>query len=138
MEYTLDLPDTLITKFAHMGYDDPLEGLQDAAKLLLGFGPEAWGTMTAGAKAAGVTPAKFVLAQMESRKDAEPPLTKATARKPLRPNNAERDAQIWEMARTGSTHAKIAATYGLSVIRVSQIVALQRARSLSLDAPQKA
>jgi hypothetical protein len=131
MEYTLDLPDTLITKFHTLGYADPLEGLQDAAKLLLGLGPEAWGTITAESAAKEITPAKYILQRLNEQPTAG---ATTTARKPLRPNNAERDAQIWEMARTGSTHAKIAAQYDLSVIRVSQIVALQRAKSM----PEKA
>lgn len=128
MEYTLDLPDTLITKLNTLGYSDPLDGLYAATKLLVGLGPEAWGTITAGAQAQGISPAKFVLAEMNKPPaDAEP-----TAKKPKLPQrnmNTERDAQIWELARTGTTHAKIAATFGLSVIRVSQIVALQRAKA---------
>ncbi len=136
MEYTLDLPDTLISKLNTLGYSNPLDGLYAATKLLVGLGPEAWGTITAGAQAAGITPAKFVLAQMEKPQQAEQPTRKPKL--PQRNMNTERDAQIWEMARTGSTHAKIAAEFNLSVIRVSQIVALQRARSLSLDAPQRA
>lgn len=126
MEYTLDLPDTLINKFNNMGYADPLEGLQDAAKLLLGIGPEAWGTITAGAQAQGTTPAKHILAEM-NKPPAEQPTKKPKL--PQRVVNTERDAQIWEAARTGSTHAKIAAQFNLSVIRVSQIVALQRAKA---------
>ncbi len=126
MEYTLDLPETLTAKLAALGYDDPLDGLLAATKLLVGIGPEAWATITAAAADQNTTPAKLLLSKYNA--PVEQPTRKA---KTSKVNNAERDAQIWELARTGSTHAKIAATYGLSVIRVSQIVALQRARALA-------
>lgn len=138
MEYTLDIPDTLVSKFNAMGYDDPLEGLQDAAKLLLGIGPTSWGTITAIAQTDGSTPAKVVLSLLKHWDSPEPTKTKAAPAKAPKIDNTARDQEIWELARAGSTHAKIAAQYGLSVIRVSQIVALQRARSLSLDGPGKA
>lgn len=142
MEYSLELPDTLVEKFARLGFDDPLEGLQEAAKLLLGLGAEAWGTITAAAQDAQTTPAKYILQRLKEEPQTAP--TEAAKTKPEakaktpRPSNADRDAQIWELARTGSTHANIAAQFNLSVIRVSQIVALQRARHLRLDAAQGA
>ncbi len=128
MEYTLDIPDTLTTRFKNMGYDDPLEGLQDAAKLLLGLGPEAWGTITAESEAKEISPAKVILQKLHA---PEPTTAAPAKRRTTKTDNSQRDAQIWELARTGSTHAKIAAEFNLSVIRVSQIVALQRAKSLA-------
>lgn len=127
MEYTLDLPETLTAKLAALGYDDPLDGLLAATKLLVGIGPEAWATITAAAADQNTTPAKLLLSKYNA--PAEQPTKKAKL--PPRNMNIERDAKIWELARTGSTHAKIAATFGLSVIRVSQIVALQRARAMA-------
>lgn len=136
MELTLEIPDTLTAKFAALGFDDPLNGLYAATKLLVGLGPEAWTTVTQLSDAQGISPAKVILQKL----NAPEPTGEATAapakRRTTKTDNSQRDAQIWELARTGSTHAKIAAEHGLSVIRVSQIVALQRARSLRLDAPQ--
>lgn len=133
MEYTLDIPDTLTAKLATLGFDDPLNGLYAATKLLVGLGPEAWGTITAESEAKEISPAKVILQKLHA---PEPTTAAPAKRRTTKTDNSQRDAQIWELARTGSTHARIAAEHGLSVIRVSQIVALQRARSLRLDAAQ--
>lgn len=123
MEYALDLPDTLIAKFNTLGYADPLEGLQDAAKLLLGLGPEAWGTITAESAAKEISPAKYILQRLnEKPQQAVQPTAKR------RQSNEARDNQIADEYLSGTvTYPKLAAKYGLSVVRIVQIVAKVRA-----------
>jgi hypothetical protein len=130
MEYTLELPPSLIARFAAMGYPDPLVGLHDAAKLLLGLGPEAWTTITRTADAQSITPAKLLLAKLneptpEPTPEPEPlPQNLATRRA----RTAERDAAIvQDYTAGGITQAGLAAKYDLSVVRITQILAKHRA-----------
>ena len=116
--YELEIPETLADKLAALGYDNPLDGLHAAAKLLVGLGPDAWATITRAAEIQKVTPAKIILSQLNP-----------TLAPSARTRNANRDREIWEMARTGTTHAVIAARFNLSLIRVSQIVTTQRAKA---------
>jgi transposase len=64
-----------------------------------------------------------------------PPADAAPRGRPI--TNAERDAAIADKAVAGVTHAAIANEYGLSNIRVSQIVAQGKAAALERN-PQKA
>ncbi len=129
MEYTLEIPTSLIARFAALGYPDPLVGLHDAAKLLLGIGPEAWATITKAAAIQGITPAKVVLTALNSpfiiQSPAEPePQNLATRRA----RTAERDAAIvQDYAAGGITQAGLATKYDLSVVRITQILAKHRA-----------
>ncbi len=130
MEYTLDIPDTLTQKFRSLGYSDPLEGLQDAAKLLLGLGPDAWATITRASSEQQTTPAKYILSRLQPAEQTPAPTTK-------RPNPSliERDAAIVrEYAAGGTTHALLAVKYGLSAIRITQILTKDRAQR-TLNAP---
>jgi hypothetical protein len=134
MEYTLDLPPSLVARFAALGYDNPLDGLQEAAKLLLGLGPDAWATITAQAAAAELSPAKYVLAKLGEAQTQ----TQAPAAKPgRRQSNEARDAQIAaEYFAGATTYPKLAAKHKLSVVRIVQIVA--RARAVREVDPQGA
>jgi hypothetical protein len=127
MEITLDLPPSLTARFAALGYPDPLDGLQDAAKLLLGLGPDAWATITASAEALGTTPAKYILAKLSETPAAQP---EAPAKAPKkRQSNEARDAQIAGEYFAGTvTYPVLAVKYGLSVVRIVQIVAKARAQ----------
>jgi hypothetical protein len=128
MEYTLELPPSLIARFAAMGYPDPLVGLHDAAKLLLGLGPEAWATITRTAEAHNTTPAKLLLAKLNPpapEPTPEPELQNLATR---RARTAERDAAIvQDYAAGGITQAGLATKYDLSVVRITQILAKHRA-----------
>lgn len=129
--YELEIPAALADKLAALGYADPLDGLHAAAKLLVGLGPEAWGTITRAAQDQKVTPAKVVLGLMSSADTSTGEgLPAARAR---RTANTARDQEIWAMAKAGSTHAVIAARFGLSPIRISQIVSTQRARAKAAE-----
>jgi len=129
MEYTLELPPSLIARFAAMGYPDPLVGLHDAAKLLLGLGPEAWATITRTAEAHNTTPAKLLLTKLNEPTPeptpAEPaPQNLATSRA----DRSSRDASIvQDYTAGGITQAGLAAKYDLSVVRITQILAKHRA-----------
>jgi pyruvate/2-oxoglutarate dehydrogenase complex dihydrolipoamide acyltransferase (E2) component len=150
MEYTLELPPSLIARFAAMGYPDPLVGLHDAAKLLLGIGPDAWATITQTASEQEITPAKLLLAKLNAPEPAPTPAEPAPtpaepaptpaeptlAPAPNLPRNlatrradiADRDAAIvQDYAAGGITQAGLATKYDLSVVRITQILAKHRA-----------
>lgn len=122
--YELEIPPTLADKLADLGYPDPLDGLHAAAKLLVGLGPAAWATITRAAELQKTTPAKIVLARLDSN------ITSRATR------NSVRDREIWDMAKKGATHAVIAARFNLSLIRVSQIVSTQRAKAAEAQAAE--
>jgi glutamate mutase epsilon subunit len=129
MEYTLELPPSLIDRFAVMGYSDPLAGLHDAAKLLLGLGPEAWATITKAAAIQGITPAKLLLTKLNEPTPAPTPAELAPTPAPTcRADLSSRDAAIvQDYADGGITQAGLAAKYDLSVVRITQILAKHRA-----------
>lgn len=135
MEYTLDLPPSLIERFAAMGFPDPLDGLHHAAKLFLNLGPAGWDTITAAADAAELAPSKFILAAVQTHTNPTPtpehsdsPESTPAIKPKRRNSNEARDAQISsEYLAGGITYPKLAAKYGLSVVRVVQIVAKARA-----------
>jgi hypothetical protein len=131
MEYTLELPPSLIARFAAMGYPDPLVGLHDAAKLLLGLGPEAWATITRTADAQSITPAKLLLAKLNAPAPEPTPADPQPAPQNLatrRADRSSRDAAIVQDYKAGGiTQAGLAAKYDLSVVRITQILAKHRA-----------
>ncbi len=51
------------------------------------------------------------------------------------PIHTERDQRIYQEFKAGAKQATIAARHGLSVIRVAQIVALQKAKEQLQGAP---
>jgi hypothetical protein len=128
MEYTLELPPSLIARFAAMGYPDPLVGLHDAAKLLLGLGPE-WTTITRTAEIHNTTPAKLLLAKLNEPTPAPTPAEPAPQNLAIRRADlSNRDAAIvQDYAAGGITQAGLAAKYDLSVVRITQILAKHRA-----------
>ena len=131
MEYTLELPPSLIARFAAMGYPDPLVGLHDAAKLLLGIGPDAWTTITQTASEQDITPAKLLLAKLNAPEPAPTPAEPAPTSSPSpkrRTDLSNRDAAIVQDYKAGGfTQAGLATKYDLSVVRITQILAKHRA-----------
>ena len=131
MEYTLELPPSLIDRFAVMGYSDPLAGLHDAAKLLLGLGPEAWATITTAAADHNTTPAKLLLAKLNAPAPEPTPAEPQPVPQNLATRRADRssrdEAIVQDYKAGGITQAGLAAKYDLSVVRITQILAKHRA-----------
>lgn len=98
-----------------------------ALRLYHGLGLDARTTLTELATHHSLTPAKTLRLAIEQLKADTTRLQLGTgvAGRPV--VNTERDADIYARTRSGVTHAAVAAEYGISLVRVGQIVAKQRA-----------
>lgn len=135
---TLEIPASVAHKISETAPGTLAETALIALRLYHGLGLAARTTLEALAKRHDLTPAKTLrLAIEQLQKDSDRmQLGTGTAGRPI--VNSERDADIYAKTRTGTTHATIAAEYGISLVRVGQIVARQRAmRKESLPARHK-
>jgi hypothetical protein len=134
---TLEIPTAVAHKISETAPGTLAETALIALRLYHGLGLEARTTLTELAARHNLTPAKTLRLAVEQ-------LAKDTTRLHLNPAagrpiiNSERDADIYAKTRTGLTHAAVAAEYGISIVRVGQIVAKQRAmRKDTINAPTK-
>ena len=130
-EVTLHIPDAVAQKLAEY-FDGTLE---DAAllglKLFHGMGGPTYAALGELATKLNVSVTKVLrlaIADMQARHPSGPT---PRGRPPV---NKVRDGAIYHAIRTGSTHAQVSRQFGLSIVRVGQIVAQQRA-ALGLERP---
>lgn len=130
-EITLHIPDAVAQKLAEY-FDGTLE---DAAllglKLFHGMGGPTYAALGELATKLNVSVTKVLrlaIADMQARHPSGPT---PRGRPPV---NKARDGAIYHAIRTGSTYAQVSRQFGLSIVRVGQIVAQQRA-ALGLERP---
>lgn len=123
---TIEVPTAVAHKLSETGPGTLAETALIALRLYHGIGQPARTTLAEMAEENKLTPAKTLRLAIEQ-------LKKDTTRLHLAPAvgrpivNTDRDAEIYAKTRTGITHATIAAEYGISIVRIGQIVAKQRA-----------
>lgn len=123
---TLEVPTSVAHKISETAPGTLAETALIALRLYHGLGHQARTTLTEMADRHNLTPAKTLRLAIEQ-------LEKDTTRLHLNPAagrpvvNSERDADIYAKTQTGLTHAAVAAEYNISLVRVGQIVAKQRA-----------
>jgi hypothetical protein len=134
---TLEIPTSVAHKISETAPGTLAETALIALRLYHGLGHQARTTLTEMADRHNLTPAKTLRLAIEQ-------LEKDTTRLHLNPAagrpvvNSERDADIYAKTQTGLTHAAVAAEYGISLVRVGQIVARQRAmRKDPIKAPYR-
>jgi hypothetical protein len=130
-EITLHIPDSVAQKLAAY-FDGTLE---DAAllglKLFHGMGGPTYAALGELAEKLNVSVTKVLrlaIADMQARHPSGPT---PRGRPPV---NKARDGAIYHAIRTGSTYAQVSRQFGLSIVRIGQIVAQQRA-ALGLERP---
>jgi len=124
---TLEIPTAVAHKISETAPGTLAETALIALRLYHGLGLDARTTLTELATHHSLTPAKTLRLAIEQLKadTTRLQLGTGTAGRPI--VNGDRDADIYAKTRTGITHATIAAAYGISLVRVGQIVAKQRA-----------
>jgi hypothetical protein len=132
---TIEIPLAVAQRLA-----ETFEGtLEDAAraglKLINGMGSAAYDNLQELAKQLDTSPAKALRAAIQLLVDdaARLNMTRGTVGRPK--INEQRDAKLYERIKTGRTQAEVAAEFGLSIVRVGQIVALHRLANG--DAPRR-
>lgn len=131
MTHTFDMtiPADIAQKLEPLHPDGAQHATAAALRLYLGLGKLGVDALNARAKHEGMGPAELVL-HLLAVVDAPAVPAEVTTMTPRsrRMANHARDAQIAdEYFAGGTTHARLAAKYGLSTIRVSQIVAKAKA-----------
>lgn len=123
---SFEIPTSVAHKISETAPGTLAETALIALRLYHGIGHQTRATLTELADRHNLTPAKTVRLAIEQ-------LEKDTTRLHLNPAagrpvvNTDRDADIYAKTQTGRTHAAVAAEYGISIVRVGQIVAKQRA-----------
>ena len=113
--------------------------LEDAAraglKLINGMGAAAYNNLHELAKQLDTSPAKALRSaiQLLVEDSARLNMTRGNVGRPK--INEQRDAKLYERIKAGATQAEVAAEFGLSIVRVGQIVALHRV--VSGDTPRR-
>ena len=138
---TITIELTIPAAAAHK-LSESFEGtLADAAltalKLYHGLGAPARATLQTLSEQHNTTPAKTLRMALDHfQKDtARLRLGSAPAGRPV--VNQDRDAEIYARIKTGFTHAAVAAEFDISLVRVGQIVARQRAMRNEPTRPKK-
>jgi hypothetical protein len=124
---TLEIPTAVAHKISETAPGTLADTALIALRLYHGLGLDARTTLTELATHHSLTPAKTLRLAIEQLKadTTRLQLGKGAAGRPI--VNGDRDADIYAKTQTGITHAAVAAEYGLSIVRVGQIVAKQRA-----------
>jgi len=124
---TIHLPTAVAHKISETAPGTLEETALIALRLYHGLGLPARTALTELAEHHNLTPAKTLrLAVEHFKKDTERlKLGKSVAGRPV--VNSDRDAEIYARTRTGVTHATVAAEFNISLVRIGQIVAKQRA-----------
>jgi DNA-binding CsgD family transcriptional regulator len=123
-EITIHIPVFVAQKMA-----ESFEGtLEDAAlaglKLIHGMGRPAYAALQDMAKQGNVSVPKMLRAAIGEMQTRAPAPAPAIGRPRI---NTERDTAIFMRVSDGQTYAEVAASFGVSLVRVGQIVAQQRA-----------
>ena len=104
--------------------------LEDAAraglKLINGMGSATYNSLQELAKQLDTSPAKALRSaiQLLTEDSARLSMTRGAVGRPK--INEQRDARLYERIKAGATQAEVAAEFGISIVRVGQIVALHR------------
>lgn len=127
--FDMTIPADIAQKLEPLHPEGAQHATAAALRLYLGLGKLGVDALHARAKHEDMSPADLVLhllAVVETPASAGTPTTMTP--RSVRMANHARDAQIAdEYFAGGTTHARLAAKYGLSTIRVSQIVAKAKA-----------
>ena len=135
---TIDVPPAVAQKLSEWHEGTLEDAVLTALRLYHGMGAQAYAQLRALAQTRETTPVKAL------REAIERAATEANA--PAKPNalgrpvtNQSRDASIYSTVKQGNTYAHTALLFNLSVVRVGQIVAHQRALNgeVSARSPRK-
>lgn len=98
-------------------------------QLINGMGPATYNTLQELAKQLDTSPAKALRSaiQLLSTEADRLSMTRGTVGRPK--INEQRDANLYARIKAGATQAEVAAEFGISIVRVGQIVALHRVAS---------
>lgn len=125
--FDMTIPADIAQKLEPMHPSGAQHATAAALRFYLGLGKLGVDALNARAKHEGMSPAELVLHLLAVVETPTPEATTMTPRS-RRLSNHARDAQIAEeYFAGGTTHPRLAAKYGLSTIRVSQIVAKAKA-----------
>jgi hypothetical protein len=123
---TIDVPPAVAQKLSEWHEGTLEDAVLTALRLYHGMGAQSYAQLRALAQTRETTPVKAL------REAIERAATEANA--PAKPNalgrpvtNQSRDASIYSTVKQGNTYAHTALLFNLSVVRVGQIVAHQRA-----------
>jgi hypothetical protein len=125
-QITIEVPPAVALKLSEW-HEGPLEHAALAAlRLYHGLGPAAHAQLLQAAKALDTTPAKALRTAVERLVEQANKIRPTAARG--RPAiNQERDTAIFLRIMEGATYAEVAHAFNLSIVRVGQVVAQQRA-----------
>ena len=125
-QITIEVPSAVAQKLSET-YDGTLEGAALAGlRLIHGMGSPAYTTLQELAKQLGTSVPKTLrtaIAEFQAQ-TARLALTPQVGRPKI---NEERDAAIFNRVSKGATYAEVASSFSLSLVRVGQIMAQQRA-----------
>lgn len=132
---TIEIPTAVAQRLTETFEGTVEDATRAGLKLLNGMGPAAYNHLQSLAKQLDTSPAKALRSaiQLLVADCARLSMIKHTAGRPK--TNEQRDAKIYERIKSGMTHAEVAAEFGISIVRVGQIAALQRLAHG--DAPQR-
>jgi hypothetical protein len=125
-QITIEVPPAVALKLSEW-HEGPLEHAALAAlRLYHGLGPAAHAQLLQAAKTLDTTPAKALRTAVERLVEQANKIRPTAARG--RPAiNQERDTAIFLRIMEGATYAEVAHAFNLSIVRVGQVVAQQRA-----------
>jgi hypothetical protein len=135
---TVDVPPAVAQKLSEWHEGTLEDAVLTALRLYHGMGAQAYSQLRALAQTRETTPTKALREAIER--------AAAEANAPAKPNalgrpvtNQSRDASIYSTVKQGNTYAHTALLFNLSVVRVGQIVAHQRALNgeVSARSPRK-
>lgn len=130
---TIELPTAVAQKLSEWHEGTLEDAALTAVKLYHGMGREAYAALIELAQLNNTTQAKALRSAITHATTATQQATPGT---PGRPKiNGQRDAAIFKAINAGGTYARVADDFGLSLVRVGQIVATQRA--IRGDAPKR-
>lgn len=132
---TIEIPTTAAHRITESFEGTIEDATRSGLQLLNGMGPTAYNNLQELAKQLDTTPAKALRSAIQrlAEECARLSLTKSTAGRPK--INSQRDAELYARIKAGATHAEVASEFSLSMVRVGQIVALQR--HAAGDAPRR-
>jgi hypothetical protein len=124
---TLEVPPAVAHKLSEW-HDGTLEhAALTALRLYHGMGPDAYAQLLQAATTLGTTPNKALRTAIAQLHTQAHKLTPPAAPRGRPVTNQERDTAIYLRVSEGATHAEVSHAFDISIVRIGQILAQQRA-----------